>query len=158
VSNELVVVKEVSADNNVVAGYDQFLMVRVGAQLFGIPVTNIRDVLKPIRITHIPLSKPEIIGFMNLRGRIVTVIDMRKRLATEGADEAPKKMFVVVENEHELYSLQVDEVGDSKTLPRASFENNPENMPEQWKTISKGIFKLDKELMLVLDVANVIKF
>lgn len=136
---------------------EQFLQVRVGSQLFGIPVIWVRDVLKPYKITRIPLSAEELLGFINLRGRIVTVIDMRRRLGiTENAD-VPKKMFVVIEAENDLYSLQVDAVLDTKTLLLSSFENNPENMPAAWKSISRGVFKLDKELMIVLDVTNIVK-
>lgn len=155
-SSDLVLKKD-NAPENYLTTHEQFLQVRVGAQLFGIPVVRVRDVLKPQNVTKIPLSKPAILGFMNLRGRIVTVIDLRLRLASiEGA--APEKpMFVVVESDSELFSLKVDSVGETKTLPISSFENNPENMLLHWKEITRGVFKLDKELMLVLDVTNLVK-
>jgi purine-binding chemotaxis protein CheW len=109
------------------------------------------------KVTTIPLAKPCIMGFMNLRGRIVTAIDMHIRLGIEANEDNPKKMFVVIEVDDELYCLKVDEVGDTRTLPLNSFEKTPENLELAWKDVSKGVFKLEKELMLVLDVNNVIK-
>ena len=135
---------------------EQFLTINIGSQLFGIPVVKVRDVLKPQQVTRIPLAKPQIQGFMNLRGRIVTVIDMRKRLALSPQDENDKRMFVVVEHEDELYSLIVDSVGDARNLPIDEFEKNPVNLDACWKEISRGVFKLDNKLMLVLDVSNVL--
>lgn len=155
-SNDISIIKNNSPENYLEV-YEQFLQVRIGEQLFGIPVVRVRDVLKPQKITKIPLAGPEIIGLMNLRGRIVAVIDMRKRLKIESKQESFKKMFVVVESENEFYGLQIDEVGDTKTMPISSFESNPENMISSWKSISRGLFKLDNELMLVLDVGNIVK-
>lgn len=134
----------------------QYLTVNVGDQLFGISVLKVRDVLKPMKITSIPLSPPEIIGYMNLRGRIVTVIDLRTRLGASAPEKESKKMFVVVEHDDELYSLMVDKVGQAKTMHSKDFEKNPVNLSENWKHASKGVFKMDDELMLVLDVNHVI--
>jgi purine-binding chemotaxis protein CheW len=156
-SNDLALSKKNSAESYL-AMHEQFLQVRVDKQLFGIPVVRVRDVLKPQKITKIPLSGPEIVGFMNLRGRIVTVINMRERLKIEDAEESKKKMFVVVESDNELYCLQVDGVGDTMTLPVSDFEKNPENMMPLWKDLSRGVFKLDKDLMLVLDIGNLVNF
>ena len=156
-ANDLALSKETSPESYL-AMHEQFLQIKVGEQLFGIPVVRVRDVLKPQKITKIPLASPEILGFMNLRGRIVTVIDMRKRLNSEDTPEAKKKMFVVVESDNELYCLQVDGVGETMTLPVSDFEKNPENMLPLWKDLSRGVFKLDKDLMLVLDIGNLVNF
>ncbi len=156
-AKELTTIKD-NLPGNYLAVQEQFLQVRAGGQLFGIPVVRVRDVLKPQRVTRIPLAKPAIEGFMNLRGRIVTVIDLRKRLLMEARPEGQKKMFVVVESEGELYCLQVDEVGDTKMMPISSFEKSPENMIALWKELCRGVFKLEKDLMLVLDIGNLINF
>jgi purine-binding chemotaxis protein CheW len=153
--NSLQVVSSNSQD--FLKAHEQFLLVKVNSQLFGIPVVRVRDVLKPQPITKIPLAKPCIMGFMNLRGRIVTAIDMHKRLSISSERENLKQMFVVIEVDDDLYCLKVDEVGDTRTLTLANFEKTPENLSSQWKEISKGVFKLEKELMVVLDVNNVIK-
>ena len=138
---------------------EQFLSLKVKGQLFGIPVLKIRDVLKPQNITKVPLSRKEILGYMNLRGRIVTVIDVRERLGLESeeGEETPDQMFVVVEQEEDLYCLVVDSVAETKTLSISDFEKNPENLDESWRDVSRGIFKLKKELMLVLHIDKLLK-
>lgn len=131
---------------------EQFLTVRLDGQIFGIPVLKVRDVLKPLDITCIPLSRPEIEGYMNLRGRIVTVIDVRKRLGLPPLAEDAKRMHVVVEDGEELYSLLVDKVGQARNMPNKAFEKNPVNLSETWKNASRGVFKMKDELMLILDI------
>jgi purine-binding chemotaxis protein CheW len=137
---------------------EQFLSVKVCDQLFGIPVIKIVDVLKPQQITKIPLAKYEVVGLMNLRGRIVTVIDLRRRLGLNSEELPKKQMFVVVECGSELFSLIVDEVGEAQNLNLLAFEKNPENLSQNLRLISRGIFKFDKELMLVIDVNALVNF
>lgn len=132
--------------------HEQFLTVRLNGQLFGISVLRVRDVLKPLPITRIPLATPQIKGYMNLRGRIVTVIDVRMRLGIPSLEENLKRMYVVVEHDDELYSLLVDEVGEARMMANKSFEKNPVNLSESWRSASKGVFKMEDELMLVLDI------
>jgi len=136
---------------------DQFLTFKVNGQIFGVSVLKVRDVLKPIKVTKVPLAKREILGFMNLRGRIVTVIDVRKRLNQPDADEEQKQMQIVVEFKDELFSLLVDEVGDAQTISYKKFEKNPVNLGSDWKSVSKGVFKNEESLMLILDIENLLK-
>jgi purine-binding chemotaxis protein CheW len=138
----------------------QFLTMRVGNQAFGLPVKKVQDVLRPQKITRIPLARPEVLGLINLRGRIVTVIDLKKRLGLGQIDEeltkSSKNRLVVVEFKGELYSLVVDEIGDVLDLPLANFEKSPENLSSAWKEISQGVFKLQNILLLVLDTENLL--
>jgi purine-binding chemotaxis protein CheW len=139
----------------------QFLTMRIDSQAFGLPVIKVQDVLRPQNITKIPLSKPEILGLINLRGRIVTVIDVKKRLGlpldTKPLDKKSKNRMVVVEHKGELYSLVIDEIGDVLDLPLSKFEKNPENLSPIWKDVSQGVFKLKSLLLLILDVENLLK-
>src|ERR1700739_730549 len=89
----------------------EFVSITVAGQHFGIPVLQVQDVLGPQRITRIPLAPPEVAGSLNLRGRIVTAIDLRTRLRLPPLPEAKKGMSVVVDHEGELYSILVDAVG-----------------------------------------------
>jgi purine-binding chemotaxis protein CheW len=129
----------------------EFVTVTVAKQLFGIPVLTVQDILGPQRITRIPLAPPEVAGALNLRGRIVTAIDVRSRLRL-----APRTtgegMAVVVEHDQELYSLIVDSVGDVLSLPEAKFEPNPSTLDALWREVSLGIYRLKNELLMVLDV------
>lgn len=140
------------------AGSDlDFVTARVAGQLFGIPVLAVRDVLGPQRLTSIPLAPPEVAGALNLRGRIVTAIDLRRRLGLDPADRA-KSMSVVVDHHGELYSLLIDDVGEVLSAPPSGFEQNPPTMEPRWREVSVGIFRLESELLVVLDIDRLLNF
>jgi len=139
-------------------GMGELVTVTVGGQLFGIPVLQVQDVLGPQRITRIPLAPAEIAGSLNLRGRIVTAIDLRVRLGLAASAERDKRMSVVVEHGGELYSLLVDVVGEVLTLDRGECERNPGTLDAFWRDVSAGIFKLDGQLLVILDVARLLGF
>ena len=121
-------------------GTGELVTVTVGGQLFGIPVLQVQDVLGPQRITRIPLAPAEIAGSLNLRGRIVTAIDLRVRLGLAASAERDKRMSVVVEHGGELYSLLVDVVGEVLTVDPRDCERNPGTLDAFWRDVSAGIF------------------
>jgi purine-binding chemotaxis protein CheW len=133
-----------------------FVTMTVAGQAFGIPVLSVRDVLAAQRITHVPLARPEIAGSLNLRGRIATAVDMRRRLGVEPKNPAETTISVVVECEGELYSLVVDEVGDVITVSRSAYEPNPVTLDTSWRDISGGLYRLDGKLLVVLEVDRLI--
>ncbi len=135
-----------------------YVTMYINGQLFGIPVSTVQDVLAPQKITRIPLAPPEIAGSLNLRGRIVTAIDVRLRLGLSRDDQTASGMSVVVDYGGELYSLMVDSVGEVLSLALASFERNPPTLDLQWREFSAGIYRLDDELLVVLDVARLLDF
>lgn len=139
-------------------GYDMrdFVTMTVGGQNFGIPVLQVQDVLNPQPITRIPLAPNGIAGALNLRGRIVTAIDVRARLGLPSADRPC--MSIVVEHKGELYSLLVDQVGDVMSLPQRDYEANPPTLDGHWRTVSDGVYRLNDALMLVLDVSQLLAF
>src|SRR3546814_17937554 len=94
----------------------------IADQLFGIPVLQVQDVLGQQRITRIPLAPPEIAGPLNLRGRIVTAIDVRLRLGLGPRERSDKDMSIVVDYRGELYSLMVDQVGERSEERRVGKE------------------------------------
>ncbi len=132
----------------------EYLMVMMGDQAFGIPVLVIQDVLSSQKVTKIPLSIPEIEGSLNLRGRIVTAINMCKYLNIEtlNSHDNTKDMSIVVEHNKYLYSLIVDKVGDVLSLPNNKIEKNPVTLDTALKEISSGIYRLEDRLLIVLDV------
>ncbi len=127
----------------------------IESQMFGIPVVSVQDILIPEKITPIPLAPPEVKGAINLRGRIVTVIDVRRRLGLpkHGSDEC---MGVTVEHRNELYALQVDKIGDVISLSRDLYEEVPGTLDSVWRKFALGVFRLDSRLMVVLDVAQLL--
>jgi purine-binding chemotaxis protein CheW len=128
----------------------------VAGQLCGVPVQSVRDILAGQVITRIPLAPREIAGSLNLRGRIVTAIDLRRRLSLPDAPADMKRMSVVAEQGGELYALLVDSVSEVMTLTAASFERNPPTLPPAWAGYSAGIYRLQDRLLVVLDVARLL--
>lgn len=135
---------------------EQFVTMRVNGQLFGIGVKQVRDVLLPQPTTPVPLAAKEIAGVLNLRGCIVTAIDMRKRLHIPKADASEKNMSVVVEYEDDLYSLIVDSIGDVLDLDVSGFSANPDTLSQEWQSISLGVFTLKNELLIAVDVERLL--
>ncbi|MEQ9257238.1 MAG: chemotaxis protein CheW [Alphaproteobacteria bacterium] len=135
----------------------ELVSVMVDDQLFGIPLTAVQEVLKTQRITPIPLARKEIAGNLNLRGRIVTAIDLRQRFALRPRDESENPMNVVVEHDHHLYSLLVDAVDEVVSLPSDRFDRNPPNQAADLREVSAGIIRLDGRLMVVLDVHRLVE-
>jgi purine-binding chemotaxis protein CheW len=137
---------------------EDFVTFIVAGQLFGIPIFQVRGVLSPETIASIPLAPPEVKGSINLRGRIVTVIDVRLRLGMtkRAADDDSKGVAVTVECQHELYGLLVDRVGDVIGTSKDSFERNPGTLSANWKEFSNGIYRLEKGLMVALDVDHLL--
>ncbi len=128
----------------------------IGGQMFGLPLLLVQDVLNARAITKIPLAPADIAGALNLRGRIITAIDMRRRLRLPAAGDGCRHMSVVVCHDGELYSLVVDQVGDVLSLGADRFEDNPTNLDPQWRELASGVYRLDTQLMLVLDAAAVL--
>jgi len=133
----------------------QFVALTVAEQLCGVPVLGVRDILAQQTITRIPLAPPEVAGSLNLRGRIVTAIDLRRRLRLPPAPPGAPTMSVVTEQEGELYALLV-QVCEVMRLPAEGFERNPPTLPPVWAAYSNGIYRLDGMLLVVLDVARLL--
>ena len=133
-----------------------FVTLSVAGQLCGIPVLSVRDILGPQTITKIPLAPAEVAGSLNLRGRIVTAIDLRRRLNLPKSAEEGTSMYVVAEQGSELYALLVDHVSEVMSLPSRQFEANPPTLPPEWARFSSGIYRLQGKLLAVLDVSRLL--
>lgn len=145
--------------NDEVAGLNdsvQYVTVMIGGQLFGLPIERVHDVFMPESITRVPLSRPEIAGVLNLRGRIVTAIDMRKRLHLAPRTDDGQTMAVGIEHKGESYGLLIDNVGEVLTLPTVGREPNPVNLDSRWSIMSGGVHRLNGQLMVILDVDRVL--
>jgi purine-binding chemotaxis protein CheW len=141
------------------SGTKEFVTVHVADQLFGVQVTDIRDVFALKGLTQVPGSRPEIAGVLNLRGRIVTAIDARCRLGLPERDEGYDGMMAVgVEHAGEAYGVLVDSVGDVLRLTDTQCEPNPVNLDPTWKTISQGVYRLEGKLLITLDIERFLAF
>lgn len=128
----------------------------VAGQLFGVPVLSVQDVLGSQRLSRVPLAPLEVAGSLNLRGRIVTAIDVRKRLRLPPRPESDAGMNVVIECSGGLYSLIVDSVGEVLSLSGSAYERNPATLDPVWRDISVGIYRLKEALLVMVDVARLI--
>ncbi len=153
--NDLVVRNDLSV---VTTGQSDYVTIVLGGQLLGIPVLAVHDVLNTQRITRIPLSPAWVAGVLNLRGRIVTAIDLRERMGLPPLEDGAKSMSVVVEHKEEPYSLQIDSVGEVLSLSDELFEKNPVTLDARWREVSKGIYRLDEQLLAILDVDKLLSF
>lgn len=134
----------------------EYITVVIEQQLFGMPIDEVHDVFQPLNMTPVPKSRPEIAGVLNLRGRIVTAIDMRQRLglAKRADDLAP--MAVGIEHKSESYGLIIDQVGEVMRLPIGAMEPPPVNLDPRWSDIALGVQRLEGALIVILDVARVL--
>ena len=144
-------------EHSVASGSDmiQYVTVVIGGQLFGLPISQVHDVFVPESVTRVPLSAPEVAGVLNLRGRIVTAIDMRRRLHLPPRQDG-QMMAVGIEYRGESYGLIIDEVGEVLNLETSGREPNPANLDRRWAEISGGVHRLSGQLMVILDVERVL--
>lgn len=119
--------------------------------LFGVPVENVQEVLRSQRVTAVPLAPPEVRGLLNLRGQIVTTIDLRTRLGLPPCEDESATVSVVVRTVDGAVSLVVDRIGPVLEPPATSFEPAPDTVPEALRRLVDQVCKLDEGLLLVLD-------
>lgn len=148
---------ETDTDEYINAMSEDFLTFIVDGQSFGIPVLQVQDVLSEQPVTKIPLSSPEVEGSLNLRGRIVTAINVRECLSISKRDSDKSNMSVVVEHNDELFSLIIDSVGEVLRLTKTDFEKNPGTLDPAWKDLSAGIFQLKDDLLIIMDVSKLLE-
>jgi purine-binding chemotaxis protein CheW len=124
--------------------------------LFGVPVALVQEVIRSLEMTRVPLAPAAVSGMLNLRGQIVTAIDMRcrLRLAERSTEELP--MHVVVRTPDGLVSLLVDEIGDVVEVSESRFEEPPETLLGEARELVRGVYKLEEHLLLALDTGQAV--
>ncbi len=144
------------SNDNCELNLSEYVTAMVGGQLFGLPIRRVQDVFIPDRLTRVPLAPPEIAGVLNLRGRIVTLIDLSLRLGLERQDNGGPTMAVGVEFRGESYGLLIDSVGEVMKLNAGALERNPINLDPRLASVSAGIFRLEGQLLMVVDVDRIL--
>ena len=134
----------------------EYVTAMIGDQLFGLPIARVQDVFMPERLTRVPLA-PDEVAVLNLRGRIVTAIDMRARLGLPKAETDKPPMAVGVDLRGESYGLLIDSIGEVMKLPDDGREDNPVNLDPRMARMASGVHRLDGQLMVVLDVDRVLE-
>lgn len=135
---------------------EQFCTFTLGNMLFGVEVLCVQEVLLKQEMTRLPLANKIISGLINLRGQIVTAIDLRCRLGLPPLEEDIEAMNIVVRSGDTAYSLIVDEIGDVVNVDPDSFESPPETLTGNARELILGAYKLEGKLLLVLDTERAI--
>lgn len=129
----------------------EFATFFVGGMFFGVDVLHVQEVLCFQPMTPVPQAPQAIEGLINLRGQIVTAIDMRRRLGLAPGASGHVPMNIVVRTADGAVSLLVDEIGDVLNMEAANYERPPENLDPAARELIRGVYKLKDRLMLALD-------
>ncbi len=130
----------------------QFCTFYLDGLLFGVELKGVQEVLRFLEMTQVPLAPRVVSGLINLRGQIVTAVDLRRRLELEPGPPELRPMNVVVRSEDGAVSLLVDEIGDVVEVEEVTFEPPPETLRSTVRALILGVHKLDDRLMHVLDI------
>jgi purine-binding chemotaxis protein CheW len=135
----------------------QFCTFYVDGLFLGVDVLRVQEVIRFQEMTRVPLASPMVSGLINLRGQIVTAIDLRRRLSLTDrpADQLP--MNVVVRTEDGAVSLLVDDIGDVLEVDESTFERPPETLAGAARQIVQGVYKLKDRLLLVIDTEQTVE-
>lgn len=118
---------------------------------FGVEVLKVQEVIKHQELTRIPLAPPVVEGLINLRGQIVTAIELRRRLGLPDRSSDALPMNVVVRTADGVVSLLVDEIGDVLEVEPSQYETAPDTLAGPTRDLVRGVFKLKDRLLLLLD-------
>lgn len=128
----------------------------LGDLAFGVEVKHVQEVMRFQPMTRVPLASVNVRGILNLRGQIVTAIDVRARLGLPPLSDAQEPMNVVLRTSDGVVSLLVDDIGDVLEVGAAHFERVPETLSAVLRDIVHGVYKLERRLLLLLDVTRVV--
>lgn len=130
----------------------QFCTFYLDGLFFGVNVQQVQEVIRYQKMTAVPLAPYEVEGLINLRGQIVTAIDLRRRLFLTDRPEDELPMNVVIRDNEGALSFLVDEIGDVLEVEEEAFERPPETIDEKVRDLIKGVYKLEGRLLLILDI------
>jgi purine-binding chemotaxis protein CheW len=133
----------------------QFCTFFLKNQFFGVPVQDVQEVIRYQEMTRVPLVPQVIRGLINLRGQIVTAVDLRRRFQMDERPDTELPMNVVVRTDDGPVSFLVDEIGDVLEVDEETFERPPDTM-KNGRDLVRGVYKLEKQLMLVLDTTRAV--
>ena len=138
------------------AEHRQYCTFTVGGHYFGLDVLKVQEVIRYQDMTRVPLAHPVVRGLINLRGQIVTAIDLRRRLDYEERPPDQLPVNVVVQTDDGAVSLLVDEIGDVLEVPEELFERPPETLQGTARELIRGAYKLKDRLLLILDTERTV--
>ena len=132
----------------------QYCTFYVDKYLFGVEVLDVQEVLRYQDLTQVPLAPKEVQGLINLRGQIISAIDLRCRLGLPPREEGIQPMNVVIRTNNEVVSFLVDSIGDVLDVDEDTFEIAPDTVDIAARELVSGVYKLEGQLLMVLDAAK----
>ena len=135
-----------------------FVTVFVGETMFGLAIDRVHDVFIPAGVTPVPLAPLEIVGLLNLRGRVVTAVCLRRRLSMAPRTGEGAQMAIGLEQGGETFALIVDGVGEVLKLGADTHEPIPINLDARWRNLTLVVHRLDGRLLVILDVDAILAF
>ncbi|MCC7013460.1 MAG: chemotaxis protein CheW [Planctomycetes bacterium] len=129
----------------------QFCTFHLDRCLFGVEVHKVQEVIRDQAMTPVPLAPDVVSGLINLRGQIVTAVDLRRRLGHPPRKDDKRPMNVVLRTEDGAVSLLVDEIGDVVEVDESGREPPPENLRGVGRELITGVIKMERGLLLLLD-------
>jgi purine-binding chemotaxis protein CheW len=133
-----------------------YVTFKAAGQLFGLPIERVQDVFRLVSLTRVPLAAAEIAGVLNLRGRIVTIIDLANRLQLKSAKGAARDLAIGVDVGAESFGVLVDSVSEVLSLSDDDRERSPINFGRALASASAGVFRLENELLVILDADRIV--
>lgn len=143
-------------ETEVAAATHQLCTFKLEEHLFCVDAQSVQEVIRFQEMTRVPLTDPHVCGLINLRGQIVTAIDMRKRLSFSDFPDGKLPMNVVIRTDDGPVSLLVDRIGDVTDVDASNYEPAPSTLCKNLKRFVDGTFKLENELLLQLDIDAVV--
>lgn len=134
----------------------EFVTIMAAGQMFGLPILHINEVFKVPQMTAIPLAPPAVRGLINLRGRVVTALCLRTLLGMPPSDTPHEQMAVGLLAQGEHHALLVDRIGEVLALEEGQIDANPIHMDRHWQSLSAGVTRLERQLLIVLDLERVL--
>ncbi|HKJ84275.1 MAG TPA: chemotaxis protein CheW [Mariprofundaceae bacterium] len=136
----------------------ELLTCSLHGQSLGLPVRNVQEVVTPLRCTPIPLAHDVVSGLINLRGHVITQLDMRKALGLPDREESdPFRVVIIETDDGEDFGLIVDQVGEVMRPETSTLEKTPKSLPPCWQDVGSGVLKLEERLLVVLDIERFIR-
>ena len=144
------------ASSSFIATSGQLATFRLDGDLYGVEVEHVQEVLKSQGLTRVPLAPAAVAGLINLRGQVVTAIELRERLGRPPRPEGTDAVVIVVRLHGEAVSLLVDSIADVVDVDAADFEAPPDTLEGHARDLIRGAYKLDGQLLLALDVQKAV--
>ncbi|HXG24639.1 MAG TPA: chemotaxis protein CheW [Chthonomonadales bacterium] len=135
---------------------EQIVAFRLAGETYGIPISLVHEIIRSCEVTAVPCTAEHVRGVINLRGKVVPVIDLRRRLGLPSAEETRTTRIIVVELPEGVLGMIVDAVSAVLRLPESQIEPPSELVAELDTDLIRGVGKNADELIVLLDIQKIL--